>query len=172
MRVSRLRCTETTSSLALKTAPWLPRLQTLVVLYLSNPVTCWPFTVRTLPLAPPLKSVIILLELLFFKLIMRRKKNKNLESCLSYSTQNSPHQLITHYSTHASSSVINKTFAQNTDLVKVVSVFHVRFRVRFRFLLFHAPVLPSHICAPLFRCCGIWGINVPLTLFRAKQGLL
>ena len=56
VRVSRLRCTEATSNLALKTAPWLPRLQTLVVLYLSNPVTCWPFTVRTLPLAPPLKS--------------------------------------------------------------------------------------------------------------------
>ena len=36
---------------------------------------------------------------------------------------------------HASSSVINQKFAQNTDLVKVVSVF----RVRFRFLLFHAP---------------------------------
>ena len=42
--ISRLCCTETTSNLALKTAPWLPRLQLLVVFYLSIPVTCWPFS--------------------------------------------------------------------------------------------------------------------------------
>ena len=79
-------------NLALKTAPWLSQLQTLVVL--SNPVSCWPFTVRTLPLAPPVhRRVIVLLELLFYKLIMII----NLKSCLFYSTQNSPHQLTTYY---------------------------------------------------------------------------